>query len=310
VKLRRSPLFATILACGLALLGASCGSAEPTASAPAAVESRPKDAADIARQLIGGKVGALVFVERVRGNAAATKFLQLGSVKELLEGTSFDPMNDIVRAYVTGPSASEKRAIVFAEHTLDAARIDVAVQDMLKKSDSPGVVLEKGPAWRIKVEKKGQSGVVAFIPPRFVVFVPEDLAAGIDRFASTGGLPGPTGSEAAKLYAIDPAVTLRAKGVPPVPPTITAIDADVFLRADGGVNIDATGQSSAEQAPKDAEQLTQSIGQATSIGIGIFRIPVFRPVVFTAAGDHVVTHHELTASEVETLMSIANAFIQ
>jgi hypothetical protein len=292
------------------VLAGGCSSSEPSASSPEAVAQRPKNAHVIAREIVGGKVGALVFVDRARGNPTATKFLQLGAVKDLLDGTSFDPMRDIERAYGTGPSVSDRRGVVFAEHTLTPERVAAAVQDMVRKSDTPAVVIQGGPEWRVRVSKKNQPGTVAFIPPRFVVIVPPDLENQIDRFENTGGLPGPTGSEVAKLFAIDPSTSLRAKGVPPVPPSISSLDADVLLRSDGGVTIDGTGQSTPDRASQDAAELTKNIDDATSIGFGLFRIRAFRPIVFSPSGDHIVTHHELSAGEVDTLMTLAAAFVQ
>lgn len=297
--------FSTLLALG-------CGSATTEVETPQGpVEPpKPRDAAQIAQGLIHGRVGALVYVDRVRFHSAAPKFLEIGPIREVLEGTSVDPLRDIERAFVCGPNASDKRAIVFAEHTVPEDRIPAVVQDMVRKSDPPGEVLVAGPEWRVRVQKRGYGGVVAFIPPKFVVIVPEDLEAGIDAFDGTGGLPDPTGPEAAKLFASQPSESLRARGVPPVPPSISHVTADVFVRSDGGVTIDAIGQSTAEDAPRAAAELTRSIDDATSVGVGFIRIRAFRPMVFRPSGDQVVTHHELSAGEVDTILSLASSFVQ
>jgi hypothetical protein len=282
----------------------------PRAPVVAEQETRPRDAAQIAESIAGGKVSTLVFVDRVRGHAAATKLLQVGPVRDLLEGTSFDPMNDIQRVFVTGPSITDERAVMFAEHSLTDERIPGIVQDLVRKSEPRGEVISGPPTWTVRVSKKGRSGIVAFVPPRYVVVVPEDLIGSIDAFAETGGLPGPTGAEAAKFHASEPSTTLRARGAPPVPPSISSVAGDVFLRSDGGVTIDVVGQSTAERAPEDARELTKSIDDATSVGAGLFRLRLFRPIAFRPDGDRVVARHELSAGEIETIMSLATAFLR
>lgn len=290
---------------------AACGSSQSSSATPAAEASRPRDAAQIAQQAIGGKYGALVHVNRARGNPSAAKFLQVGLVKELLDGTSFEPMKDIERVFVTGVSASDPRAIVFAEHNLTQERIPQVVVDLVNKSEPKGQVLQAGPKeWRVRVQKKGRGGVLAFIPPRYLVLVPEDLVGSIDAFESTGGLPLPTGEEVAKFSAEDPANTLRAKYAPVIPATVSNLAGDVFLKPDGGVNIQAVGQSTASTAQKDADDLTKSVDAATSIGLGSIKIRAFKPPVFVPEGDRIVTKHDLSQGEVETIMSVAASFIQ
>ncbi|MBK6513152.1 MAG: hypothetical protein IPM79_07050 [Polyangiaceae bacterium] len=306
---RPTVLFALLLST-LAPL-AACGSSQPEAKSAEAEASRPRDAAKIAQQVIGGKYGALVHVNRARGNPSAAKFLQVGLVKELLEGTSFEPLNDIERVFVTGVSASDPRAVVFAEHNLTQQRIPQVVVDLVNKSEPKGQVLMAGPyEWRVKVQKKGRGGVLAFIPPRYLVLVPEDLVGSLDAFEQTGGLPLPTGEEVAKFSAEDPSNTLRAKFAPTIPPTVSNLAGDVFLKPDGGVNIQAIGQSTATTAQQDAADLTKSVDDATSMNLGKIKIRAFKAPVFVPEGDRIVTQHDLSQGEVETIMSVAASFIQ
>jgi hypothetical protein len=317
IQRARTRLLSIVLAglCGAALCGAvvcgavGCGGSTPE-GASAAEPERPHDAAQIAEAMVGGKVSALIFVDRVRTHSSAAKLLKMGPIRDVLEGTSFDPMKDIERVFVTSPSVTDERAVMFAEHTLTEERIPIIVQDLVHKSDPPGEVLTGAPLWTVKVSKRGRVGVVAFVPPRFVVVVPVDLVDRIDAFAETGGLPGPTGEEAAKFHAEDPSTTLRARGVPPVPPSISSLGGDIFLRPDGGMTLDGSGQSTAERAPRDAQELTKSIDDATSIGIGIIRLRAFRAPVFAPEGDKVIVRHNLSAAEVETIMGFAASFVR
>ncbi len=297
----------------LTLGGLGCGAAArdtPVAEGPAPEPPKPKDAAQIATALVGGKVSGLVWVDRVRPHAVGRKLLALGPAKELLEGTSVDPLQDLERVFVTGPSAHDARVVFFGEHSIAPARLDQVIRDLVAKSDPPGQVLADQPFPAVRVQKKRFSGVVAFLEPRFVVAVPEDLVGALGSFAKTGGLPDPAGPEAAHLTAIDPGRTLRARGAPRVPDTISHGNATVILNRDGGVTVDAVGQSaSAEQAPDDARQLTKNIDNATSVNLGIVRIRAFRPVVFAPRGDQIVSKVDLSRAEVDQLLGLASTFL-
>lgn len=298
----------------MAAAGLACGGgAEAPLGTPDAVVKeapRPKDAPVIATQMVGGKMSALIFMERVRPNSAATKVLELGVVKEMLEGTGLDPLNDVERAFVTGPSASSQRAVLFAEHTVPEDRITALVQNVVRQSDPPGEILRGAPNWKVRVQKKGRGGVFALIPPKYVVIVPDDLADRVDEFALTGGLPGPIGEEAIHMFVEDPSTTLRARGAPAIPQSISSIDAVAMLRGDGGVTVHAKGKSTLERAPDDARRLTRSIDDATSVGFGPFRIRAFRPIVFEASDDLVVSRVDLSSSEVEQIVSLAGSLVR
>lgn len=302
-------VLAFIVAVGLS----GCGGSESSAQVPEVVAKepeRPKDAPLIAKQLAEGKISALIFMDRVRKHSAGPKVLDLGIVKEMLADTGLDPLNDIERAFVTGPGASSQRAVLFAEHTVPEDRITALVQNVVRQSDPPGEVLRGPPNWKVRVQKKGRGGVFALLPPRFVVIVPDDLADRVDEFALTGGLPGPIGEEAVHLFVEDPSTTLRARGAPHVPQSISSVDARAILRGDGGVTIQATGKSTPEQAGDDARRLTRSIDDATSVGIGPFRIRAFRPIVFSASDDLVATKVDLSSAEVEQILSLAGTLIR
>ena len=298
----------------MAIAGLACGGgAEASVDTPAAVVKeapRPKDAPTIATQMVDGKMSALIFLDRVRPHSAAPKVLELGVVRELLEGTGLDPLHDIERAFVTGPNASSQRAVLFAEHTVPEDRITQLVQNVVRESNPPGEILRGPPNWKVRVQKKGRGGVFALIPPKYVVVVPDDLADRVDEFALTGGLPGPIGEEAIHMFVADPSSTLRARGAPHIPASISSIDAVAMLRGDGGVTIHAKGKSTLERAPDDARRLTRSIDDATSVGFGPFRIRAFRPIIFEASDDLVVSRVDLSSSEVEQIVSLAGSLIR
>lgn len=275
----------------------------------AAEPQKPRDAARIAEQLVGGRVSGLVFVDRMREHPVGPRLLTLGPARELLAGTRVDPLKDLERVFVTGPSANEPRAIMFAEHKIEVIRIPSVIDDLVKKSDPPGEIITGTPYPTVRVSRKGRGGIVAFLPPSFVVVLPEDLAGSVSAFAQTGGLPLPEGIETARVFAADPSTTLRARGVPRIPESIGSIDALLTLRPDGGANLDAVGPSaSAAQAADDAAYLTDAFERATSVTLGFVKIRVFRPIEFVPREEKVEAHVDLSRGEIEQLLGLADSF--
>jgi hypothetical protein len=117
----------------------------------------------IAASLVQGRISALVFVDRVKPHPVGAKLLNLGPAKDLLEGSKFDPLRDVTKAVVVSNNAREERAIVFAEHSVDAKLIPALVAELAGKSEPPGEVLEAAPNWTVKVAKKGRAGVVCLV---------------------------------------------------------------------------------------------------------------------------------------------------
>jgi hypothetical protein len=298
-----------VLACSLFLLAACSGANSGDPANPSGASERPKDAATIAASLVEGRIQVLVHVDRVRPHPVGPKLLKLGPLPDLLEGSSFDPLRDVSRAVVVANNARQERAVVFAEHTVDPAKIPTIVEELVQKSEPRGQVMGAAPDYRVKVSKKGREGVICFVGPRFVAVVPPDLAARCDAFDETGGLPGPRGEEAADIVVREPAESLRAEKAPRIPPTVTNLTAQVFLDKNGGATIDALGQSTEATAANDAAELTRNVDAATSLNLGIFKVRAFGPVVFAPEGDKVKSRLALSASEIDQLLSLANTFL-
>src|SRR6185436_8385988 len=91
----------------LLVLALTACSAPARAPVRAAVAPRavPRDTAEIARDLVHGRVGALFYVDRFRFHPGASKMTRLGGWGAMLEDTALDPTGDVVRAFVTAPSS-------------------------------------------------------------------------------------------------------------------------------------------------------------------------------------------------------------
>ena len=96
-----------------------------------------------------------------------------------------DPLQDLERRFITGPSARDGRVVFFGEHTIADQRLPLVVQDLVRKSEPPGQLLPELPFPAVRVQKKRFSGLVAFLPPRFVIAVPEDPARSSSRPKAT-----------------------------------------------------------------------------------------------------------------------------
>lgn len=300
------------LAAALALVFGcfSCGPGAPEASAPSSASSapRPRDAAELAVRLVGGKVGVLVYAERVRGTSLAPKLAALEVWRTLLDGTGIEPQRDIDRAFATMPSATAHERVLVAQHSLPEARVRGAIDVLVAKSKPTGAWLDGlgVPAAFIIVRR--ERVVVALPTPTLLVVLPEARARDAMLFAGSGGFPDPEGAETAVATAIDPAQTLRAPHVPAIPPTIGAGRAVVTLAGDGGADVSVDASSaSASQARADAETLTRSVEHATTLRISILSVRVMRPIVFRAEDDHVRADIHLAPTDLDRLFGLASA---
>jgi hypothetical protein len=307
------------LLASLALAALGCGGAaeEPRTAADgiAAVEEAPKpkprNCTEIARGIVGGRVDALVFANRVREHPVGPKLAALEAWGPILEGTGIVPEKDLERAYVTLPGARDGHNVVLvAEHTLPAARIRSAMEALFAKSDPPGAWVEGLGAPVAKVTLRGKTRMVALPTPTLLVVLPEEHAASAAKFVGSGGCRDPEGREAAVLTAEQPSETLKAPRVPPIPETLSTARATVTLTPDGGADIHVEAKStSPEQAQKDAAELTSEIDRATSVKVSILRIRMFEPIAMKPDGDKVKGHRHLTAQEIDRIIGFASAFI-
>jgi hypothetical protein len=293
----------------LALAALGCGGG-PSVPGLAIEAPRPRDAAVIASELVHGKTSILMFPRRAAGHALPAKVLHLGRLASSFQELGLDPTRDVDRAFLASPAlARGGEEIVVVEHALSEARVRAVIDQLIHKSQPPGAWREQLGVPAAAVQVRGETRIVAMATPTLLVVVPEKLASAVARFASTGGLPDPTGTELAVLQAIDPAQTLAQRHLPRLPTTLRSARATLVLRPDGGAAVDVDAVSTnAAQAARDAAELSKTVDRATSVKIAILRVRFFEPIVFRSEGEHVRARVVLTQSEIDRLLGMAAAF--
>jgi hypothetical protein len=308
----RFPHLAVVFALALATSPLGCGAAPvPAPAEVAAAPPKARNAATIAWDIVHAKVGALTYVERVRGRPIAAKIQSLDLFRPYLDGTGLDPENDLDRAFVAAPATDRAdESIVVAQHHLSADQIRLALGAMITSGRVTGEWIAGAPVPEARVTARGRTRILAVIDPDILVLLPEAHALEAGRFVGTGGFPEPEGPGAVFASAIDPASTVRGPRVPAIPASISSLRATLTLADDGGATIAIEGPSaSPEQAAADAAALTRSVDDATSVRVAFIRVRVFKPISFFAEAERVKADVHLTAGEIDALLGAAAAFI-
>lgn len=305
--LRRA--FLAWVAAGALACGGGAGA--PRSAAEAAAPPPPRDAALIAQSLCDGRVGVMIYSERIRDNPIAPKLAAIDVWRAVLEGTGIDPVKDLDRAFVAAPSArAGEKGVAVAEHHLDAGKIEAAIEVMIGKSQPPGGWIEGSSVPAARIVVRGLPRAVVVPRAGLLVVLPEALVKEAARFAKSGGLSDPEGPEAAIATAVSPRDTLRAPRVPSFPATVSLATARVVLGKDGSaeVALDALS-SSPEQAAEDAAEMTRAVEAATTVKVAFIKVRFFEPIVFEAEGEHVKGKLALAPSDIDKLLGFVRAFV-
>ncbi|MEP7119752.1 MAG: hypothetical protein ABJE95_02535 [Byssovorax sp.] len=307
----RFPRFVVVFTLSLAAAVLGCGAAAPAPPEVAAAPPKERNAATIAWDIVHAKVGALTYVERVRGRPIAARIQSLDLFRPYLEGTGLDPERDLDRAFVAAPATDRgDESIVVAQHHLSSDQIRAALGAMITSGRVAGEWIQGASVPEARVTARGQTRILAIIEPDILVLLPEAHALEAGRFINTGGFPEPEGQGAVFASAIDPANSIRGPRIPAIPPSISSLRGIVTLGDDGGATIAIEGPSaSPEQAVADAAALSRAVDDATSIRVAFIRVRVFKPIHFIADADKVKTDVHLSAGEIDTLVGAAAAFI-
>jgi hypothetical protein len=300
------------LALGLVLAGTtSCTHSNDTTPAVEAPPPKPKNAIEIARSIVNARVGLMVWAERLHGQPVETRLQALNPLRPMLEGTGIDVSRDVVAAYVasTGVTTNDV-AVAIVQHKVDAARLQAGLDTVMTRSVPRGEWIAGASVPSARVTVRGQTRVVAVVDPEFLAVLPEGIADQASRFVGTGGFVEPAEKDVAVGTALEPSRSLAAAHAPRVPPTIRSVEAHAWLAPDQGIDINAVGESTdPAQASADAEALTTSIDNATSINLGILRVRLFQQIRFHPEGQQVKSHVHLTPSEIDRLATLAESFL-
>lgn len=281
---------------------------------PNAVEAppqKPKNAVDIARSIVNARVGFMVWADKLHGHPVETRLQALNPLRPMLEGTGIDVTRDVVAAYVasTGITSSDV-AVAIVQHKVEANRLQTGLETVMSRSVPRGEWIANASVPSARVTVRGQTRVVALVDPEFLAVLPEGIAGLATRFVGTGGFVDPVGPDVAVATALDPSRSLSAAHAPPIPSTIRSSEAHIWTAPDGGLDINAVGESTdPSQATADAAALTNSIDNATSINLGILRVRLFQQVVFHPEGSQVKSHVHLTPAEIDRLASLAETLM-
>jgi hypothetical protein len=308
--MRRICSFALLLGFVMAS-AASCTHSGDNAPAVDAPQPKPKNAIDIARSIVNARVGVMVWTERLHGHPVEMRLQALNPLRSMLEGTGIDAKRDVVAAYVASTGVtSNDIAVAIVQHKVDAVRLQTGLETVMARSVPRGEWITGAAVPSARVTVRGQTRVVAVIDTEFLAVLPEGIASQASRFVGTGGFVDPVGPDVAVATALDPSRSLAAAQVPPIPPTIRSTEAHVWLGTDGGIDINAVGESTDPmQASADASALTTAIDNATSINLGILKVRLFQQVLFRPEGQQVKSHVHLTPAEIDRLAALAETFM-
>ena len=301
--LRWCLLLATLVALG------SCGGT-PMAE-PAVVDEppapAPRNAAELASAIVHAKLTTLIHIDMVRDHPLAPRVAALEAWGPVFDDTGIDPLEDVERAFVAAANAKDQQAvIVVAEHHVEAERLKKAMDKLVARSGGKGAWLPDYDVPAARVEVKGRESVIIAVTPTVLVVTSEPYAKAAKRLIGTGGLPEPEGPAAIIATADQPAVTLDAPRVPPLPPTLSTARAEVTFEKGGGADLSIEAQSTTpDQARADAVELTRTVDEATSVKISVLRVRMFKPVAFRSDGDKVIARRKLSRAELDQLLTLA-----
>lgn len=253
-----------------------------------------QDTAEITRGVMAGRVGALFYVDRIRGRPGADRITSFSHWGEISEMLGLDPLADIHRAFACAVTSGATDAALVLEHSMNDEQ---AASALARASGARGN--SKVSSATLKLS---DTSVVATFPRTgMFVALPTWASARLVEFSEAGGLPNPRGSEVARFFAFRPQDSLARP--PEWPPTISAAQAEISFDESGGADVlfQATS-TSAEQAEKDAAVMEKTLDDLLHIHLGSWQIPIFDPIHFHPDGSVVRMEAHLLASDVEWIL--------
>ena len=260
--------------------------AGPNVQPPVAMES--------ARNAIGGRVGVLLHLDRMRSLTGARSTQRLGSWGLIASKLGLDPMRDVTRVLVTSPHAfSDSSAVVLEVH---------APRDFLvgQLALAAGVAPQGTPPRALVEIEDGVTMAIAI--GDVVIAVPARHGKELDAFAAPMRLPAPQGPEAAAFFAFDLASSLGS--MPAWPPTIGAAQSTIRLLPDGSGEVHFEAHSATPiSAAQDAAALSAEAKRLLTVDLGLFDMEILTPPSFLPDGRSVKMTTHLSAEELAWLLA-------
>jgi hypothetical protein len=260
--------------------------------------TRPRDSAEIARDLAGARVGALFYVGRFRDRPGASRIADFGHWGEVADALGIDPVASADRVFSCAADAQTSTALLVVEHSLPDGTVRRALAGAAARA---GHRLEDEPLTFTTLDIQHVRYLLAAPQPGLLVLVPGRRPDEIVQFASAGGLPDATGAEAARFFAFAPPDSLGS--MPPWPRTIVAAQAAITLGDDGAVVTFEAKSTSSEQSVRDAATMEKTLDDLLHVDLVLFRMPLFDPVHFHAEGELVRMTTHLLPSDVDWLLA-------
>ncbi|NUP11761.1 MAG: hypothetical protein HOW73_37415 [Polyangiaceae bacterium] len=267
-----------------------------------------------AQEIVAGRCGALIHVERVRDWVGRLDVMQAVQWAPLLEDTGIDPLRDVQRAYVTAKSLDDVAgcALVLDLAVDDDDRIDAALRLLAARDCSetegdktpPPAIVTATNGRVVRTCIAGEKYVVTRASRKTIVALPEADAPAIVSFFGCKELPAPRDGEALDLFAYEPSKTLDATIT--WPESLVEARASVEL-AGGAAAIEFVGKSTSEgQAERDAADLTRQVNDLCGVDLVLFKMPIFNAVSFHARGSDIEMATRFSRTEVDIILALVN----
>lgn len=286
----------TLAAAALVIALAGCHTVAPPK--PAQALRGERDAAEIARGIVGGRIGALFYMDRMRSSSLARLPEIYYFVKPLFKIGSIDPKVDLDRLFISVDQAQSHDMVLILQHTMSRARVATFFEELQKRAFPAGRADINFPAADTFID--GHYRFVAEPQPGLIVVLPSDRATEAVKFASTGGFPDPEGDECGQFVAVEPATSLYSSLAPPFPSALDFAHATLTLDAAQGVLVafDALAETR-ESAQSAAATLTHEMDDATSVEVLAVKLHLLAPPRFRAADRSVVMKFRLSKEELD-----------
>ncbi len=253
----------------------------------------------VAEELVSGRCSALFHLAAFRERPAAKEVLDLGHYKSLIERTSFDPLLDVERAFVTSSSLADTAGSALVLEL--GEQVAGSLERELRRVGDP--LRASGDALTVLTELDGTPYAVRAIGASTLASIPWAKGPDLSRFDGCLGLPRAAAQEAFTVTAVDPAATFSAIG--PLPVTLSDLVLNISF-ADWGATVDMSATSTSdEQAKRDAASLTELVNRLLEIDLVLFEVKVLGPLSFVARGQRVELSAAVGRGQLELLLALA-----